>query len=139
MKLQPSALLILVSVWLTACGGGPVELIPGAFALPGGKLSGKEGVAASWGSAAAGHRVMDLETRPEAPYSVRVGFVLRDGDLYIDPAKGRRWYPHLETNPSVRVRLGDTVYRARAVQVTDPAELAGFDPERHVFRLELVR
>ncbi len=131
------ALSLALGITLLISCGGPVEFIPGAFALPGGELSGNEGAASSWDEAAAGHSVMDLETRPTDPYSVRIGFVLRDGNLYIDPAEGRRWYPHLETNPSVRVRFEDTVYRARAIEVTDPGELTGFDSERHVFRLEL--
>ncbi len=136
MKLLHAFSLALGIILLISCGG-PAELIPGGFALPGGKLSGEEGKASSWDEAAAGHSVMDLETRPRDPYSVRIGFVLRDGNLYIDPAEGRRWYPHLEANPSVRVRFEDAVYRARAIEVTDPSELMGFDPERHVFRLEL--
>jgi hypothetical protein len=136
MKPPYASSLALVVTLLVSCGG-PIELIPGAFALPGGKLNGDEGAASSWDEAAAGYNVMDLETRPEDPYSVRIGFVLRDDNLYIDPAEGRRWYPHLETNPSVRVRFGDTVYRARAIEVTDPTELRGFEPDRHVFRLEL--
>ena len=128
-----SRLLVLFS--LTACGG-PVEIIPGVFALPGSELSGEQGGAASWEEVTTGHQSMDLETRPEDPYSVRIGFVLRDGNLYIDPAKGRRWYRHLQTNPSIRVRFSDTVYSARAVEVTDPAERTGFDSDRHVFRIE---
>jgi hypothetical protein len=130
------SLLALGATLLISCGG-PIELIPGALALPGGELSGDEGVASSWDEAAAGQSVMDLETRPEDPYSVRIGFVLREGKLYIDPAEGRQWYEHLATNPSVRVRFDETVYRARAVEVTNPTELTGFDSDRHVFRLEL--
>jgi hypothetical protein len=38
----------------------------------------------------------------------------------------------------VRVRIDGDVYRARAVDVTDADELEGFDPDRHVKRLELV-
>jgi hypothetical protein len=34
------------------------------------------------------------------------------------------------------VRFADAIYRARVVEITDPSELAGFDPTRHVFRLE---
>jgi hypothetical protein len=81
---------------------------------------------------------LDLETRPDDPYSVRIGFIFRDGNIYIDPAEDRRWYPHLIADPSVRVRIDGRIYRARAVAVADPDELRGFDPDRHVHRLELV-
>jgi hypothetical protein len=71
------------------------------------------------------------------PHSVRIGFVLRDGKIYIDPSEERGWYQRLKANPSVRVRIGGLIYRARAVRVTDPAELEGFEPDRDVQRLEL--
>ena len=104
--------------------------------MPGGALSGPEQTAQSWTTAAAGAETLELETRPEDPYSVRIGFVLRDGDLYIDPAEERRWYPYLVEDSAVRVRFADVIYRAEVVEVTDSSELAGFDDTRRVFRLE---
>lgn len=130
-------LLLSLSGLAGGCAHGPTELIPGAFALPGGRLGGEEASTTSWSAAAGDDRILDLETRPGDPYSVRIGFILRDDRLYIDPASGRRWLPNLEANPSVRVRLGSRIYPALAVRVTDPAELQGFDSERRVFRLEL--
>ena len=82
---------------------------------------------------------LDLETDPADPYSVRINFVFRDGDLYIDPAEDRRWYGKLLADPSVRVRIDGRIYRARAVPVSDPDELRGFDPDRRPHRLELER
>ena len=104
--------------------------------MPGGALVGPEGTAENWVTAAAGTDTLELETRPEDPYSVRIGFVLRDGALYIDPAEDRRWYAYLVENHAVRVRFADTIYPARVVAVTDASERAGFDQTRHVFRLE---
>jgi hypothetical protein len=104
--------------------------------MPGGALVGPEQTAQNWTAAAAGADTLELETRPEDPYSVRIGFVLRDGDLYIDPAEERSWYAYLVENNAVRVRFADSIYRAEAVEVTDVSELAGFDATRHVFRLE---
>ncbi|MDJ0786357.1 MAG: hypothetical protein QNK05_06085 [Myxococcota bacterium] len=108
---------------------------PLAF-LPGGALRGPEGQAESW-EVARGFDSLVLETRPADPYSVRIGFVLRDGRLYVDPAEERTWYAHLAADPAVRVRFDETIYRASAIPVTDPAELEGFDPSRRIFRLEL--
>jgi hypothetical protein len=114
-----------------ACGG-PAGIIPG------GELSGEEATAGAWSEVVSDSGTLDLETRPEDPYSVRINFFFRGGEIYIDPAEGRRWYEHLQDDPSVRVRFDGLIYRARAVPVTDPQELEGFDPERRVYRLELV-
>ena len=118
-------------VLLAACGG-PAGIIPG------GALSGEEATAAAWSEVVSESGTLDLETRPGDPYSVRINYVFRDGNVYIDPAEGRAWYQHLVADRSVRVRIDGRIYRARAVAVTDPAERAGFDPERHVQRLQLV-
>ena len=116
---------------VAACGG-PIGIIPGGI------LSGEEASAAAWSEVVSGSGTLDLETDPEDPYSVRIGFVFREGQVYIDPAQGRRWYQNLLADRSVRVRIDGRIYRARAVAVTDPDELQGFDPERHLQRLALV-
>jgi hypothetical protein len=116
---------------VTACGG-PLGIIPG------GTLSGEEASADAWSEVVSDSGTLDLETDPEDPYSVRIGFVFRGGMIYIDPAEDRGWYQNLKADPSVRVRIDGRIYRARAVAVTDPDELRGFDPERLVHRLELV-
>ena len=124
-------LSVLVGVLFCAVGcNGPMAW------MPGGALAGPEQTAQNWSTAAAGAETLELETRPEDPYSVRIGFVLRDGSLYIDPTEERRWYAYLVENAAVRVRFADAIYRAEAVEVTDASELAGFDETRHVFRLE---
>lgn len=127
-----STFLAIVCLLAVAACGGPLGI------LPGGALSGEEATAGAWTEVVSGPGTLDLETRPEDPYSVRIGFFFRDGMVYIDPAEGRRWYPNIRANPAVRVRIDRRIYRARAVPVTDPDELEGFDPERLVHRLELV-
>ena len=129
---MPRSAYLAISCLLavTACGG-PIGIIPG------GELSGEEVSADAWSEVISDSGTLDLETDPANPYSVRIGFVFRDGTLYIDPAEERRWYQNLRADPSVRVRLDGRIYRARAVRVTDPDELQGFDPDRHVHRLEL--
>jgi len=124
--------VLLVAAAFLWWGGGPLAIIPG------GALSGEEASASSWSEVVSASGTFDLEVRPDDPYSVRINFVYRDGDLYIDPAEGRQWYEYLLADLSVRVRIGGRVYRARAVRVTEPEELTGFDRERRVYRLELV-
>jgi len=118
-------------VVLLACGG-PL------LAIPGGKLAGPvvTDSVVDWSFVA--DPVLDLETRPEAPYSVTLRARLIEGQLYLDPAEGRRWLDHLRANPEVRIRIAGRVYPAQAVLVGAPGELAGFDPTRFVYRLDPV-
>jgi hypothetical protein len=113
------------------CGcGGPFLLIPG------GELAGtlEPQPVADWSFA--DDRFLDLETRPEDPYSVELNYIVKDGQLYIDPAEGREWFDHIRANPNVRVRFGDTVYPVTAVLVGKPGELEGFDSDRYIYRLD---
>ena len=121
-----TGMLALVCV---ACGG-PVLIFPG------GELRG-EVVAEpvrDWSFVDA--MFVDLEVRPEKPYSVELNYVVRDGQLYIDPAEGRRWLDYLRADDRVRVRFGDEIYPLRAVLVGRPGELEGFDPDRFIYRLD---
>jgi len=78
--------------------------------FPGGELAGdvvSEPVV-DWSFASPG--VLDLETRPEDPYSVSINFIVREGALYIDPAEGRRWLEHIRADPRVRIRLAGQIH-----------------------------
>ena len=79
---------------------------------------------------------VDLEVRPSDPYSVELNYVVRDGQLFIDPAEGRNWLDYLREDPRARVRFGGSVYPVVAVLVGRPGELEGFDPERFIYRLD---
>jgi len=114
-----------VSILLAACGG-PV----GPFA--GGRLSGdvERDPIADW-SFANQYALMQVETRPENPYSVNVHFYVVEGRLYIEAGRDRsfsRWRRLLWENPDVRVRFGERVYEVTAVEVTDPEEIAAVLP-----------
>ena len=126
--MRHSILLFLVAC-VAGCGG-PL------LVFPGGRLSG-EVVAepvADWSFA--DDAFVDLEVRPSDPYSVELNYVLRDGQLYIDPAEGRKWFDYLREDPRVRVRFGGKVYPLKAVLVGEPGQLEGFDPDRFVYRLD---
>ncbi len=118
---------------LTALGlgcGGPFGMLPGG-ALRGEVVS--EPVT-DWSFAS--DWFVDLETRPDDPYSVELNYFVRDGKLYLDPAEGRRWLDHIREDPRVRVRFGGRVYPAVAVLVGRPGELDGFPPDRFVYRID---
>lgn len=129
MRLVPPLLASTIVLLLGACGGP-------FLVFPGGELSGEvvEEPVEDWSFADA--RFMELETRPADPYSVQLNYFVRDGELFIDPAEGRRWLEHIRADPRVRVRFGDRIYPAVAVLVGGPGEVEGFDPDRFVYRLE---
>jgi hypothetical protein len=116
MKL--AALILLAFV--VGCGGpwGPIA---------GGRLTGTASAqpVENWRFAKS-FTHMEIETRPDDPYSVTIYHYVIDDDLYVEAGKSwwSRWREFLHTNPEVRVRFGDTVYPARAVLVSDPAEIA---------------
>ena len=84
----------------------------------------------------ANDRFVDLETRPEDPYSVELNYIVRDGKLYIDPAEGRRWLDHIRADPRVRVRFGNRLYSGTALLRGRPGELEGFDADRFIYEIE---
>lgn len=123
-----AAIAIALSVCL-ACGG-PI------LVFPGGALSGEvvHEPVEDWSFVS--DAFVDLETRPDDPYSVELNYIVREGKLYLDPAEGRTWFEYLKTDLNVRVRFGDKIYPVTAVLVGRPGELEGFDDDRFIYRLD---
>ena len=124
--------LWILVLGLSGCGGP-------FLVFPGGALKGEvvEAPPEDWSFAT--DRFVDLETRPNDPYSVELNYVVKDGQLFIDPAEGRTWFDHLRDDPNVRVRFDGKIYRAKAVLVGRPGEVEGFPEDRYVYRLDFVR
>lgn len=122
----PAAVVLLLAL---GCGGP-------FLVFPGGELSGEvvEEPVEDWSFAE--DTFMDLEVRPDDPYSVELNYVVRDGQLFIDPAEGRRWFDYLREDPRVRVRFGDRIYPGTAVLVGRPGEVEGFPEDRYVYRID---
>lgn len=120
---------VLIALSMFGCSG-PL------WQFPGGALSGPEQQLNSARIPAEGG-VMQLETNPDEPYSVNVGYVVIGGSAYIDPADSRRWYQNIKSNALIRVRFNDSdvVYTAVAVAEVDPEVLSGFEADRHVLRI----
>ena len=127
---RSSGLLVSTLAALAVACGGPF------LVFPGGELRGQVVTAPVSDWSFADDMFVDLEVRPDDPYSVELNYVLREGQLYIDPAEGRRWFDYLREDDQVRVRFGNRIYAARAVLVGRPGELEGFDSDRFVYRLD---
>ncbi len=123
-------LALLLGLLMAAGCGGPF------LVFPGGELRGEVVTEPVEDWSFVTDRFVDLETRPQDPYSVELNYFVRDGKLYIDPAEGRRWLDYLRADPRVRVRFSGKIYPLKAVLVGQPGEIEGFDPDRFVYRLD---
>jgi hypothetical protein len=95
--------------------------------LSGGELSGDEEPAPAEWMLESDYGFVQLETRPEDPYSVNVAYTQIDRRLYINAGDTQtEWVQHMEANPLVRLRISDSIYPLRAERVTDPAEITEF-------------
>lgn len=106
-------LLSAIGAQLTACTD-PIVM------LPGGKLSGEVKPALkTWQSVP---DVVQLEMRPDSPYSVNIWAVVSNGKLYV-ATQDAKWQPFIEAEDDVRLRIDSTVYELEAEQVDDAEEL----------------
>lgn len=127
MKVYGSIVLLLILL-LSGCRTA-------FLTIPGGELRGEE-VRVSSFSFAVEFSILQLEVRPENPYSVRLRVLMNEGNLYIDAAKSRRWHRFLAADPNVRVKLGSKVYPASVTLITDAALLLNFIRGRSIYRLD---
>ena len=122
--------------WLTILGLISLMGCQSAFlTLPGGRLTGDEVQVESF-SFAADYGLLQLEVRPDKPYSVWLRVIVKNEKLYIDAAPNRRWHKYLADDPRVRVKLGDKIYPARVQLVTDKILLQEFLSNRSIYRLD---
>ena len=118
MSLRLVSILLIFTV--LGCNG-PTML------LPGGALDGEARSAPSDWAFAGDYGTVQLETRPEDPYSVNIAFTVIDGRLYINAGGTEtRWVKNLTLNPLVRLRMDGALYDLRAERVTGADEIAAF-------------
>ena len=124
-------IVAVLALCVAGCGG-PFLMFPG------GALRGEVIAEPVQDWSFADDRFIDLETRPSDPYSVELNYFVREGELFIDPAEGRRWLDYIREDPRVRVRIGGKVFPATAVLAGRPGEgrEGGFPPDRYVYRLD---
>ena len=93
--------------------------------LPGGKLDGQLVTAPvdDW-SFTHDAKTVQLETRPDSPYSVNVWCVAKGANLWVSAGRdSNKWANNMLAEPRVRVRVGERLYERKAVRVTDAEEI----------------
>ena len=93
----------------------------------GGQLTGEiTRVPSDWG-ALAQEEVVQLETNPEAPYSVNLWVIGMGNILYVHAGANRAtWVEHIEVNPNVRLKIKESIYELSAVRVKTAEEFTRF-------------
>ena len=87
------------------------------------RLSGDEvAYPADWGFSD-DHFTIAVESRPDDPHSVTTICFVHEGSLYVPAQDGsdKKWTHYVVADPRVRLKLGESVYPARAVRVVDAA------------------
>ena len=112
--------LLFIGGFSLACGG-PLGLFPG------GKLAGSvQPPPANWAGAGE-YGLIELETRPDEPYSVNIAYTVVDGDLYANAGDTEtQWVKNIAADPRVLIRMDDVIYPLTAERVTDADEIARF-------------
>lgn len=110
--------LLLVAMAATLSGCAEPFIV-----MAGGELTGEvTDPPADW-SEFNDEEIIQLETRPEDPYSVNIWMIASGPDLYVatgdDPT---RWSRIIEENPDVRVRIRGRIYELEAYRVEDVEE-----------------
>lgn len=119
----PLVCLVLSASFLLACEG-PTAVFPG------GALSGPVKEAPASFAFARDAGTVQLETRPDDPYSVNIACAVVGDALYVSAGDNRaEWVDNMEANPLVRLRIRGDVYPLRAERVTDDAEMRAFADE----------
>jgi len=99
----------------------------GYIPFPGGALDGAvKPVPDDW-AALEETSIVQIETRPEDPYSVNIWAVGMGPAVYLHAGANRAtWVEHLEADPRIRMRVDDDVYELRAERVESQAEFDRF-------------
>jgi len=106
--------VVILALLLSACGYIPFsssELDGTVTPIP-----------QSWSNVAQAD-IIQLETRPEDPYSVNLWVLGMHNYLYVYAGDNRaKWVDHIDANPNVRLGHAGKIYELAPTQVDDEAE-----------------
>jgi hypothetical protein len=112
---------VLLATMLAGCGSGPF------LVFPGGAISGERKPDPDSWAFAGDAGTMELETQTDALYSVNIAYTIMDDRLYVNAGDTKtEWVTRMESNPQVRILMGDDIYELRALRVTDPDTIERF-------------
>lgn len=115
----------VIAIFWVACllGACSSESLP----FPRGALTGTPTpIPSDWAMVEA-VQVIQLETRPEQPYSVNLWIIGADDYLYVFAGSLKsNWVEHIEANPDVRLKIGQAIYELRAILVKNANEFEMF-------------
>lgn len=113
---------------LTAMLALPLFLACGpTFLFPGGALNGTSATPPEDWAWTDEVSTIQLETRPEDPYSVNIWAVGIDQKLYVHAGANRStWVENMQVDSSVRVLINEELYELEAFRVEDQAEFDVF-------------
>lgn len=112
---------LIITTCLVASCNGPLPF------MSGGTLDGSVQPAPRLWELPDDFGVVQLETRPEEPYSVNIAYTQINGALYINAGDTEtEWVKHMESDPRVRLRREGVIYVARAIRVTQDEEITRF-------------
>ena len=115
LSTRASLLVSLVAIVTMSWGCGPLGPISGR-ALSGSLI---ETPVAGW-SFVDDTKIVQLETNPEAPYSVNIWLTrVEDGIFVFQASEESTWVHNVAENPRVRVRIEGRVFERHAARVGD--------------------
>ena len=75
----------------------------------------------------AAREVVQLESQPSEPYSVNIWVLGEESHLYVFAGGTKaNWIEHIEVDPNVRMKIGESIYELKAERVLDPDEFERF-------------
>lgn len=115
-----AAVVVVIAVFAVLVSQRTFEPVIG---FPGGRLSGTEQQKPQDWSVATDIGTIQLETRPDDPYSVNLWGVGIGPDFYVATRpEGTGWSENIIADPRVRLRIGNDVFSLVATGVGDSAE-----------------
>ncbi len=113
-----TALASLLLISLSACGYVPFS---------GGELNGQPTPPPADWTQVASADIIELETNPTEPYSVKLWIVGYGPNLYVHAGANRAtWIEHMEVDANVRLLIGQSLYELRGERVTSAEEFKSF-------------